>query len=105
MKIFTILLMLSPLTCFAHKLYNGSFSIVYDNNSNSQSYFSSSYNTIRSNLSEACKKSAQSEALNYSFQIIDFAANITSIKVRCIDEDFNVETIDLTKEILNKVKK
>jgi hypothetical protein len=104
MKTLLILLMLSPLSVFADKLYKGFFTIEYSKGNESNSYYSGAYDTTLG-LSKECKKSGKLEALEYSFKIVNAAFFIKSIKVQCVDEDFNIVNIDLTKEILDKVKK
>ena len=106
MKKLVLLAMLSPLTSFAADVaYTGEYLITYKTG-NHGIIFVDHYNDnkLAPSFEVECKRAAKRESVTSNFDVLNRVKDIESITVRCIDEDFNVVKIDLTKEILNKVK-
>lgn len=106
MKKLILLAMLSPLTSFAADVvYMGEFLITYKTGTSSLTFVDHYYdNKLSPSFEVQCKRDAKRASVSSNLDIVDRAQDIKSITVKCIDEDFNIVKIDLTKEILNKVK-
>jgi hypothetical protein len=104
MKKLLAVLMLSPLTSFASYLdYQAMFEITYKNGGITGTVFTDYYNTVIG-FKESCEKDSRKAKMQFAFEILDHKTEIDKIIITCVDEDFNVEKIDLTKKILDKVK-
>jgi hypothetical protein len=114
MKKLLVLLMLSPLTVFAdcddtyvtrpmEINYKADFTISYKSGSKSTRYIDASYTTFLT-FRENCILKGEEIVLDSIFNIIQNKDEIEKIEIKCINIELNTETIDLTKEILNKVK-